>query len=64
MDNKTGLSLPPRIHGSHPNSTDEIDWDLIRVESVFIFGFAVVVGSLVFFKRWSKWYTGLCIKSL
>ncbi|KAB2621917.1 receptor-like protein 12 [Pyrus ussuriensis x Pyrus communis] len=56
LDNKAGLSPPPTLNGSHPNSTDEIDWDLISVEIGFVFGFAVAVGSLVFFKRWSKWY--------
>nr|XP_028957508.1 receptor-like protein 6 [Malus domestica] len=56
MDNKAGLSPPQTSNGSHPYSTDEIDWDLISVEIGFVFGFAVAVGSLVFFKRWSKWY--------
>ncbi|CAN6724726.1 unnamed protein product [Malus baccata var. baccata] len=55
VDNKEGLSPPP-LNGSRPNSTNEIDWDLISVEIGFVFGFAVAVGSLVFFKRWSKWY--------
>ncbi|KAB2631904.1 receptor-like protein 12 [Pyrus ussuriensis x Pyrus communis] len=56
VDNKARLSPPPTLNGSHPNSTNEIDWDLISVEIGFVFGFAVAVGSLVFFKRWSKWY--------
>ncbi|XP_028957107.1 receptor-like protein 33 isoform X1 [Malus domestica] len=56
VDYKAGLLPPPTLNGSHPNSTDEIDWDLISVEIGFVFGFAVAVGSLVFFKRWSKWY--------
>ncbi|XP_050142666.1 receptor-like protein 7 isoform X2 [Malus sylvestris] len=56
VDNKAGLSPPPTFNGSHPNSTNEIDWDLISIEIGFAFGFAVAVGSLVFFKRWSKWY--------
>ncbi|XP_068318804.1 receptor-like protein 7 [Pyrus communis] len=56
VDNKARLSPPPTLNGSHPNSTDEIDWDLVSVEIGFVFGFAVAVGSLVFFKRWSKWY--------
>ncbi|XP_050143360.1 receptor-like protein 35 [Malus sylvestris] len=56
VDNKAGQSPSPTLNGSHPNSRDEIDWDLISVEIGFVFGFAVAVGSLVFFKRWSKWY--------
>ncbi|CAN6586925.1 unnamed protein product [Malus baccata var. baccata] len=55
VDNKA-VSPPPTLNGSHPNSTDEIDWDLISVEIGFVFGFAVAAGSLVFFKRWNKWY--------
>ncbi|KAM1353278.1 hypothetical protein ACFX2H_032786 [Malus domestica] len=54
VDNKARLSPPPTFKGSHPNSTNEIDWDLISIEIGFAFGFAVAVGSLVFFKRWSK----------
>ncbi|CAN6724158.1 unnamed protein product [Malus baccata var. baccata] len=56
VDYKARPSPPPTLNGSHPNSTDEIDWDLISVEIGFVFGFVVAVGSLVFFKRWSKWY--------
>ncbi|XP_048433255.1 leucine-rich repeat receptor protein kinase EMS1-like [Pyrus x bretschneideri] len=37
----TGLS-PPQANGNHPNSRDEIDWDLISVEIGFVSGFAVV----------------------
>ncbi|CAN6724186.1 unnamed protein product [Malus baccata var. baccata] len=52
VDNKAGLLPPPTLNESYPNSTNEIDRDLIIIE----FGFAIVVGSLVFLKRWSKWY--------
>ncbi|TQD94256.1 hypothetical protein C1H46_020070 [Malus baccata] len=51
VDNKARLSPPPTFKGSHPNSTNEIDWDLISIEIGFTFGFAIAVGSLVFFKR-------------
>ncbi|KAK9941711.1 hypothetical protein M0R45_007407 [Rubus argutus] len=54
-DNTTGLSLPALMK-SHPNSGDEIDWDLITVEIGFTFGFGIAIGSLLFCKRWSKWY--------
>nr|XP_028957534.1 receptor-like protein 54 [Malus domestica] len=43
VDSKARLSPPPTLNGSHPNSTDEIDWDLISVEIGFVFGFAVWV---------------------
>jgi hypothetical protein len=33
-----------------------IDWNLIRIELGFIFGFGIVIGPLMFCKRWSTWY--------
>ncbi|TQD94266.1 hypothetical protein C1H46_020080 [Malus baccata] len=56
VDNKAGSPPPPALNGSQQNSGDEIDWDLISVEIGFVFGFGIVVGSLVFCKRRSKWY--------
>ncbi|XP_021820457.1 receptor-like protein 12 [Prunus avium] len=56
-DNKAGLSPPPTLNGGLPNSEhEEIDWDLLSVEIGFAFGCAISTGSLVFCKRWSKWY--------
>ncbi|PRQ44615.1 putative leucine-rich repeat-containing, plant-type, leucine-rich repeat domain, L [Rosa chinensis] len=51
--------LPPPISNgssSHPNSGDEIDWDVICVEIGFTCGFGIVIGSLLFCKSWRKWY--------
>ncbi|PRQ31604.1 putative leucine-rich repeat-containing, plant-type, leucine-rich repeat domain, L [Rosa chinensis] len=51
--------LPPPISNgssSHPNSGDEIDWDVIYVEIGFTCGFGIAIGSLLFCKRWRKWY--------
>ncbi|BFG35460.1 hypothetical protein CerSpe_217340 [Prunus speciosa] len=57
VDNKAGLSPPPALNGSLPNSGHRgINWDLISVEIGFTVGFGVSVGSLVLCKRWSKWY--------
>ncbi|KAL6278176.1 hypothetical protein ACE6H2_021777 [Prunus campanulata] len=59
VDNKTGLRPPPTRNGSLPDSGsghNEIDWDLISIEIGFTFGCAIAIGSLVFCKRWSKWY--------
>ncbi|RXI01472.1 hypothetical protein DVH24_014821 [Malus domestica] len=57
VDSKAGSPPPPpTLNGSQQNSGDEIDWDLISVEIGFVFGFGIAVGSLVFYKRWSKWY--------
>ncbi|PRQ44327.1 putative leucine-rich repeat domain, L domain-containing protein [Rosa chinensis] len=49
---------PPILNGSSsdPNSGDEIDWDVICVEIGFTCGFGIVIGSLLFCKRWRKWY--------
>ncbi|CAL9002858.1 unnamed protein product [Prunus brigantina] len=57
VDNIAGLSPPPTLNGSLPNSGHRgINWDLISVEIGFTVGFGVSVGSLVLCKRWSKWY--------
>ncbi|KAK9921566.1 hypothetical protein M0R45_030071 [Rubus argutus] len=49
---------PPKSNGSlsNPNSGDEIDWNIISVEIGFTCGFGIGVGSLLFCKRWRKWY--------
>jgi hypothetical protein len=54
-DDTTWLS-PPELKKSHPNPGDEIDWDIFCVEIGFICGFGIVIGSLLFCKRWRKWY--------
>ncbi|KAK9920336.1 hypothetical protein M0R45_028891 [Rubus argutus] len=52
----TEVSPPRASNGSHPNSGDEIDWDIISAEIGFTCGFGIVIGSLLFCKRWRKWY--------
>ncbi|KAM5559141.1 hypothetical protein ABKV19_020668 [Rosa sericea] len=49
---------PPKFNGSssNPNSGDEIDWNIISAEIGFTCGFGIAVGSLLFCKRWRKWY--------
>ncbi|KAM5559134.1 hypothetical protein ABKV19_020662 [Rosa sericea] len=49
---------PPTLNGSssNPNSGDEIDWNVISAEIGFTCGFGIAVGSLLFCKRWRKWY--------
>jgi hypothetical protein len=49
---------PPKSNASlsNMNSGDEIDWDIIIVEIGFTCGFGIAVGSLLFCKRWRKWY--------
>ncbi|KAL6133792.1 hypothetical protein ACLB2K_066025 [Fragaria x ananassa] len=49
---------PPTLDGSSSNQNpgDEIDWDIISVEIGFTCGFGIVIGSLLFCKRWREWY--------
>ncbi|PRQ57898.1 putative leucine-rich repeat-containing, plant-type, leucine-rich repeat domain, L [Rosa chinensis] len=54
-DNNTGFS-PPKQEGNHSNPGHEIDWDIICPEIGFTCGFGIVIGSLLFCKRWRKWY--------
>ncbi|KAM4078922.1 hypothetical protein ACB094_09G077300 [Castanea mollissima] len=48
-------SPPPTFQETHSNS-GEIHWNFISVELGFIFGFGIVIGPLMFWKRWSRWY--------
>ncbi|KAM5560530.1 receptor-like protein 6 [Rosa sericea] len=54
-ENRTRLSTSA-TKGSHPSSGDEIDWNIIIVEIGFTCGFGIAIGSLLFCKRWRKWY--------
>ncbi|KAM5555041.1 receptor-like protein 7 [Rosa sericea] len=54
-DNNTGFS-PPKQEGNHSNPGHEIDWDIICPEIGFTCGFGIAIGSLLFCKRWRKWY--------
>ncbi|PRQ57766.1 putative leucine-rich repeat-containing, plant-type, leucine-rich repeat domain, L [Rosa chinensis] len=54
-DNRTGFSSP-KLEGNHSNARHEIDWDIICPEIGFTCGFGIVIGSLLFCKRWRKWY--------
>ncbi|KAF3447796.1 hypothetical protein FNV43_RR08500 [Rhamnella rubrinervis] len=38
------------------SGNNEIEWNLISAEIGFIVGFGTVIGPLVFWKRWRKWY--------
>ncbi|XP_062002952.1 receptor-like protein 19 [Rosa rugosa] len=59
LTSDTAIVLPPpKFNGSssNPNSGDEIDWNVISAEIGFTCGFGIAVGSLLFCKRWRKWY--------
>ncbi|KAL5550521.1 hypothetical protein UlMin_000697 [Ulmus minor] len=61
-----GLCGLPLIHnctngvvGPNANYSDDgsgIDWDFLSAEIGFIVGFGMLVGPLVFCRRWRKWY--------
>lgn len=61
-----GLCGHPLIHNctdgvAQPNANysddgNGIDWDILSVEFRFIVGFGMLVGPLVFCRRWRKWY--------
>ncbi|XP_024191519.1 receptor-like protein 33 isoform X1 [Rosa chinensis] len=54
-ENRPVLSSPT-LEGSHQNSGGEIYWDLISAEIGFTCGIGMAIGSLLFCKRWRKWY--------
>ncbi|XP_062167101.1 receptor like protein 22-like [Alnus glutinosa] len=48
---------PPTLEESPSNYENVIDWNLISAELGIIFGFGIVIGPLMFFKRWRIWYS-------
>ncbi|KAL5550356.1 hypothetical protein UlMin_000532 [Ulmus minor] len=52
-------SIPSGITEPNDNYSDDgsgIDWNFLSAEIGFIFGFGMLVGPLVFCRRWRKWY--------
>ncbi|GLT64319.1 hypothetical protein SLA2020_368220 [Shorea laevis] len=47
---------PPTYEETHSNSGIVIEWNSISVELGFIFGVGIVIGPLMFWKRWRTWY--------
>ncbi|KAF3447714.1 hypothetical protein FNV43_RR08417 [Rhamnella rubrinervis] len=67
FEGNQGLCGPPlpNCPGDHvatdtlpqtPKGNSEIEWNLISAEIGFIVGFGIVIGPLVFWKGWRKWY--------
>ncbi|KAM5560484.1 receptor-like protein 53 [Rosa sericea] len=54
-NNRTGMP-PPTNDGSDSHFGQEIDWDFLSVEIGFVSGFGIAIGSLLFCKKWRKWY--------
>ncbi|XP_059428750.1 receptor-like protein 9DC3 [Corylus avellana] len=49
-------SSPPTSEETHSNSRNAIDWNFLSVELGFIFGLGIVIGPLMFWKRWRICY--------
>ncbi|XP_040368776.1 receptor-like protein 43 [Rosa chinensis] len=57
FEGNKGLWGPPLpADKTWSNHGHEIDWDIICPEIGFTCGFGIVIGSLLFCKRWRKWY--------
>ncbi|KAL4606292.1 hypothetical protein ACB092_09G092200 [Castanea dentata] len=46
----------PTFEETYSNSGIVIDWNFISAELGFFFGFGIVIGPLMFWKRWRIWY--------
>ncbi|KAM4078944.1 hypothetical protein ACB094_09G078200 [Castanea mollissima] len=49
-------SLLPTFEETHLNPGIVIDWNFISAELGFVFGLGIVIGPLMFWKRWRIWY--------
>ncbi|XP_059429285.1 receptor-like protein 35 [Corylus avellana] len=47
---------PPTYEEKHWNSGIVIEWNYISIELGFIFGIGIIIGPLMFWKRWRIWY--------
>ncbi|KAL4606288.1 hypothetical protein ACB092_09G091800 [Castanea dentata] len=53
----TGPRSPlPTFEETHLNPGIVIDWNFISAELGFVFGLGIVIGPLMFWKRWRIWY--------
>lgn len=50
-------SAQPAFEESSKNSENVIDWNFISIELGFIFGLGIVIGPLMFLKRWRICYS-------
>ncbi|CAM8906315.1 unnamed protein product [Rhodiola kirilowii] len=58
------VSPPPSEEPSSSSSSSSIDWQLLVPGFGFIFGLGVVLGPLIFSKRWIMWHDQLVHKLL
>ncbi|XP_050244003.1 receptor-like protein 33 [Quercus robur] len=53
----TGPRSPlPTFEETHLNPVIVIDWNVVSAELGFVFGLGIVIGPLMFWKRWRIWY--------
>ncbi|KAK7861032.1 receptor-like protein cf-9 like protein [Quercus suber] len=53
----TGPRSPlPKFEETHLNPGIVIDWNVVSAELGFVFGLGIVIGPLMFWKRWRIWY--------
>ena len=53
----TGPRSPlPTFEETHLNPGIVIDWNVVSAEQGFVFGLGIVIGPLLFWKRWRIWY--------
>ena len=53
----TGTRSPlPTFEETHLNPGIVIDWNVVSAELGFVFGLGIVIGPLMFWKRWRTWY--------
>ncbi|KAG2690920.1 hypothetical protein I3760_09G212700 [Carya illinoinensis] len=50
-------SSPPIFEETHSHSGILVDWNVLSVELGFVFDFGIVIGPLMFWKRWRFWYS-------
>ncbi|KAJ7961205.1 Receptor-like protein [Quillaja saponaria] len=49
-------SSPPAYEKPYSDSGNSIDWNFLSAEMGFVFGLGIVVGALLFWKKWRMWY--------
>ncbi|GKV06079.1 hypothetical protein SLEP1_g18010 [Rubroshorea leprosula] len=50
-----GANMQPQSEGKNSDNGAKIDWNLISAEVGFVFGLAIVILPLLFWKRWRIW---------
>ena len=54
--NKKCAAATGPFEETHLNPGIVIDWNVVSAEQGFVFGLGIVIGPLMFWKRWRIWY--------